>query len=48
MAELKLRNVRCVRIEKRATNPRRFFKVGDDPTTYPGLMSTLTALGLMD
>ncbi|KAF5839187.1 hypothetical protein DUNSADRAFT_1414 [Dunaliella salina] len=43
--ELKRRKVRCVRIEKRATNPRRFFQVGDDPKAYPGLSQTLEALG---
>eukprot|EP00983_Pelagomonas_calceolata_P048715 1141184-Pelagomonas_calceolata.AAC.2 len=46
--ELKRRNVRCVRIEKRATNPRRFFKIGDDPTVYPGLMQTLQGMGLAE
>jgi len=42
--ELKKRNVQCVRIEKRDTNPRRFFKVDNDPTLHLGL-STLFALG---
>lgn len=43
---LKRRGVHCVRIEKRATHPKRFFKVGDN--VYPGQAATLKGLGLTE